>query len=326
MSVHCKLNFKHIINFTLFNCAVFFVIATFSVPALSDSNTSDDCSAKMGAFDNRHCVEKSISKQSFVLIPYKPNYLIGSFVDGLDGGIEGYQNFETKFQISFKIPLSKYEKPARCFWIDNTQCITFIGYSQISVWQMLNSDRSAPFRDTNFEPELMVAQLLNKDIIAGWKLRQLTYGLVNHQSNGKIPPSSRSWNRSYLDFMFGKNNNYITFKVWSRWAEKPKSSPTDFKGDDNENIEDYVGNGELKYLHVDNSINYSLEIRDSEYSSNKFNLQLNWSIPLKDLSSTLDDNNLRLYVQYFNGYGETLIDYNVKRERIGVGVMLSDWL
>lgn len=333
-------------HFFLRNLLIFISMMAFSASVMCEENASaqlpaeviaapvvvsaaklfDECEMITGAFEKRLCVEKTISKQSYVLIPYRQNYLIGSFVDGLSGGVEEYQSYETKFQISFKIPLSSYHKPARCFWIDNTECITFFGYTQVSVWQMFNLDRSAPFRDTNFEPELMVAQLFNKNMIGSWNLRMINYGLIDHQSNGKVPPTSRSWNRSYIDFMFENGNDYLTFKFWERWKEDKKVNPTDFKGDDNENIEKYVGHGELKYLHVGERINYSFEIRDSEFNSNKINFQFNWSIPLKDLSSSFDANELRLYVQYFNGYGETLIDYDVRRERIGVGLMLTDWL
>lgn len=286
-----------------------------------------ECDNMQNAFNKRLCVEQHISDQPFVLIPYKPNYFIGSYVDGLSKTNPDFDNFETKFQISFKIPLSNYKKGFRCLWIDDTRCYSFFGYTQISVWQMLNFDQSAPFRDTNFEPELIVAQIFNTDLLAGWSLRMINYGIIDHQSNGKTPPFSRSWNRSYFDIVTGNGNNYITFKYWKRWSETQKLSPTDFKGDDNPFIEDFVGNVELKYFYASEGSNYSVVMRDSKNNSSKVNYELNWSYPIDRMSIFgIEDSDLRFYVQYFNGFGETLIDYNVKRERLGIGIMLTDWL
>ncbi|MDH5392942.1 MAG: phospholipase A [Gammaproteobacteria bacterium] len=320
-----KLSFREA-NKTLLQGVLFLALILSGFSSLANDRIYAECQGSEGALDTRYCIEKNISELPFVLIPYKPNYFIGSYVDGLSGTAEEFQNFETKFQISFKVPLSDYDDPASCLWIKNTRCITYFAYSQMSVWQMTNFDRSAPFRDTNFEPELIVAQSFKSKAAADWQLRQINYAPVNHQSNGKVPPFSRSWNRSYIDFVFEKSKHYISFKAWTRWPEHKKANPADFQGDDNEHIEKYVGNVELKYFYAGDRSSYSVEIRDSEFNSNKVNFQFNWSRPIKDIFTLLDKNDLRLYVQYFNGYGETLIDFNVKRQRFGIGVMLADWL
>jgi len=60
-------------------------------------------------------------------------------------------------------------------------------------------------------------------------------------------------------------------------------------------------------------------IRDNlDFSDNHGALQLGWSFPVT--------NKVKGYVQWFNGYGESLIDYNSYSNSIGVGIKLSDWL
>ena len=46
--------------------------------------------------------------------------------------------------------------------------------------------------------------------------------------------------------------------------------------------------------------------------------ELTWSYPLTRA--------FRAYAQYWNGYGESLIDYDARIERFGIGIALNDWL
>lgn len=296
-------------------CFSLFVIGLplFNSPALADEKSADDCSSYKSALEERLCEEIKLRSQRFVLVPHKPNYFIFSWDHRLRSDNPIYDNIEIKFQLSFKVPLNQHHPETKWLW--------FFGYTQTSVWQTFNFDQSAPFRDTNFEPELMVSQLIDYRIpFIDWDLRMINYGLIDHQSNGKVPPNSRSWNKSYINFILEKERNYITFKTWYRWKEKDKVNPTDFKGDDNPDIEHFLGHGELKFFHAGPVSNYSISYRDSSKGAGRGTYQLDWSEPVSERKG------LRLYVQYFNGYGETLIDYNIKRERLGIGIMLTDWL
>lgn len=310
--------YKNIINQHRWQLCLFLVLVFQFV--LINSAVSDDskleskaCADITNRFDRRVCYEAGIRDRPFVIIPHKPNYIIGSWVDELELQNEIYDDYETKFQISFKVPLFKHDLDTTLVW--------YFGYTQLSVWQMLNFEHSAPFRDTNFEPELMLYWIPKSKIsMSDWRLRLINFGIVDHQSNGQVPPISRSWNRSYIEAAFEKGRNYINFRVWKRWNESKKENPDDYKGDDNPQIEEYVGHGEVRFLHLGNRNNLSLAVRDTTHRDGRGSVQFDWTF------SMFDEKGMRFYVQYFKGYGETLIDYNIKRKRIGFGVMLADWL
>jgi len=77
-------------------------------------------------------------------------------------------------------------------------------YTQNSRWQVYNSEESRPFRETNYETEVMLV-LRNNYRLGGWQGHMAAISL-NHQSNGREDPFSRSWNRIILSARLDREN------------------------------------------------------------------------------------------------------------------------
>jgi len=101
---------------------------------------------------------------------------------------EDIDALETKFQLSFKKDIGSQKETN---FLNFKTLRVWAAYTQQSNWQMLNTRNSSPFRETNYEPELIAT--FGTGDASGLKLVNL--GLV-HQSNGKRFPESRSWNRA----------------------------------------------------------------------------------------------------------------------------------
>lgn len=250
----------------------------------------------------------------FQLRPHNQNYMVVKFTNSannqpfteIQSAVGTNENQldkqELKFQVSFKTKLIEdILLPGANLWM---------GYTQESHWQVFNEDVSRPFRETNYEPELMwVAPLTFK--MGDVHFRYASLGMV-HQSNGRANPLSRSWNRVYGEIGAEVGNFAFVFKPWWRIPESSSK-------DDNPDIEAYIGRGELVGMYRNDADLYSLRIRNNfSLSNNLGSVTADWSFPLVG--------GLRGYVRGFSGYGESMIDYNWRQHSLGLGVILTDRL
>ena len=246
---------------------------------------------------------KQIIFSKFDVKPYKMNYLLPITYDNVSHA--NRKNTETKFQISFKKRLAK-----NLLGLDDE---LFLGYTQTSWWQ--TSEKSSPFRETNYEPELFMLfpYTHSNSIIKAYK-----FGIL-HQSNGQGKELSRSWNRIYLTGIFQAKGIFIVPRVWYRIPEHTKKDINDTSGDDNPDIYDYLGYGDLKISYPYKKNLFTLLLRNNFKlnSKNKGAIEFDWTFTLPWVSDAFG------YLQIFSGYGESLIDYNKRNDRIGIGFSIT---
>ena len=91
------------------------------------------------------------------------------------------------------------------------------------------------------------------------------------------------------------------------------------KIDNNPGIEDYVGQAEIKIIYQEKERIFAAIIRNNiETKQNRGSYELNWVFPMSG--------NQKGMIQYFDGYGESLIDYNIRMRRLSIGLVIFNWL
>ena len=262
-------------------------------------------------FGARMRQENGAKNSRFAILAHKPNYILPlTYVPSqrnkayapLGEPVGELDNMEVKFQFSFKIPLHE--------GLFGGKADIYAAYTQLALWQAYNARISAPFREQNYEPEAFM--IYRTDLGAcGFRLKHLSFGF-NHQSNGQIEPISRSWNRLITGAAVQKGKNYFFIRQWIRMPEKAKD-------DDNPGMEKYMGHGDLLWTRGIKEHSLSVLLRNNlRAHGNKGALQLEWAFPLH--------RRMKGYVQFFTGYGESLISYNSPATRVGVGVALTEWI
>ena len=266
--------------------------------------------------DARWELEPASKQGVFVFRGYKPVYLLPAFWSSRPNATPRSPNplntvlqpttiepLEAKFQLSFKT------KAIEDLFGDNGDL--WLGYTQSSRWQVYSAATSRPFRETNYEPEGMLV-LRNAVGLGAWTWRLSGIGL-NHQSNGRENPMSRSWNRVVGLAAFERAGWTLTVRPW--WRIPEQSS----RNDDNPDIADFVGRGDATLVRVRGGHQVSLTARHSLRGGERSHgaLEFDWGFPIF-LGA-------RGHLQVFDGYGESLVDYNHRATYLGIGMSLLEW-
>ena len=213
------------------------------------------------------------------------------------------KRIETKMQVSFKSKIAED--------LFKSRADLWFGYTQKSDWQIYNQGRrSAPFRNTDYEPEIFITQPVKSRLPWGGRLRMLGVGFA-HQSNGQSRPESRSWNKVYA--MAGMEWGKLTVipRVWMRLFDSSG------KDNDNPDLTKYLGYGDVKLQYrLNDKHNFSTTLRYNPKSGYGA-AEVAYTFPIKG--------KLQGVVRGFHGYGESLIDYNHKQSGIGFGLMFNGW-
>ncbi|KPQ24190.1 MAG: phospholipase A1 [Halomonas sp. HL-48] len=257
--------------------------------------------------NERRQLEQESGRNPFSITTHRTNYLFPvSYNDN-----QNRENFrsissdtapddtELKFQFSAKVNLAE-----DVLWGDVGDL--YFGYTQRSWWQAYNTDASSPFRETNYEPEMFIDIDTPWDAL-GW-VNTRNRVAINHQSNGRSDPLSRSWNRVYLESIFQSGDWAVTFAPHWRIPESEAS-------DDNPDIERYMGYGDIRVAkRLEDNHEISGQLRGNPSAGN-MGTQIDYSWPAF--------NSLRAHVQYYYGYGESLIDYDHRVHRLSIGFSLN---
>jgi phospholipase A1 len=230
-------------------------------------------------------------KEGFSL--HKENYLLPLTWSNVADSAKGA---ELKFQFSFKQQIYRG--------------LTF-AYTQKSFWRILDQEDSRPFRETNYNPELFYRLQSAAPAGRGWGS---DLG-IEHESNGSREPNSRSWNRVYLAPFIVYGPLRAELKLWQRLSEEAKETPDDPTGDENPDIEDFYGYGELRLAYINSWQHRAALMTRWNFATDKGALQFDYSIPT-------GTKNLFIYGQFWAGYGESMIDYNRSVTRYGIGMLV----
>jgi phospholipase A1 len=260
----------------------------------------------LGQWEQR--IEDDARRESFTLTARQPNYVLVTHMSAPNpvpyefiGSRDRLDHNEVKFQISLQTKVADD--------LFGTSGDLWLSYTQVAWWQIFNGAISNPFRETNYLPEARISFLTNVSV-SGLRLREISGGIL-HQSNGRAEPLSRSWNRAFAEFQFARGEFGLSFKPWVRFKEDPQD-------DENPDITQYMGRYEITALYHWRGQTFSLMGRNLLDKEHRYNAELNWSFPIR--------HKLRGLVQWYKGYGESLIDYNYNMNRIGIGLMISDWM
>lgn len=235
-------------------------------------------------------VKRDFSNQPYFGI-YKDNY----FIFGPSVGPKANRhNTNVKFQISIAQRLTKGTLPWGTY--------LYLFYSQKCFWNIL--ENSMPMTDLNFNPGIGLTKPL---FVKNRYIGKLTL-IVEHESNGRDSIQSRSWNRVALAAnVFVTKNLMVHAKAWVPIVD----------GENNRDLIKYVGLWQFGTQVVSDNRRFTGGITVTpRHRFGSCNLVVDFAFRI------FKRENQYLFFQYYNGYGEGLLDYNKFHSQFRVGLLI----
>jgi outer membrane phospholipase A len=214
-----------------------------------------------------------------------------------------------KFQFSFKYRLLDFSERARPRL---TRTLQF-AYTQRSLWDI--NAVSSPFYDTSYMPELFFESLAYApDNHNQWFTWLGAQGGYKHESNGRAGDVSRSLNTIFLRPAFAMGD-------LDHWYLLVAPEVFTYIGgvSDNRHLTDYRGYGQLRLVLGRNG---GPALMTTLHGGRRFNhgtVQFDLTVPVRTKFLNFET---FLLLQYFNGYGETLLKYDEHSEALRAGISL----
>ena len=224
---------------------------------------------------------------------YKDNYFIfGTSVNHTPTKT----NTDIKFQISIQQRLTRSTLPFGTY--------LYLFYSQKCWWNVL--ENSMPMVDLNFNPGIGLAKPL---FVKNRYVGKVTL-MAEHESNGRDGLASRSWNKISLAASIMIDPQVTVHgKVWIPIVD----------GQNNRDILDYSGIYQVGTEFTSRNRRFTASVVLVKRRGWKLNyntiIELGYRIFRRD--------NQFLFLQFYNGYGECMLDYNQFRSRVRVGIVIK---
>ena len=206
------------------------------------------------------------------------------------------QNTDAKFQISIAQRLTYSTLPWGTY--------LYLFYTQKCFWNVL--EKSLPMTDLNFNPGIGLGKpLFVKDRYIGeMKL------IIEHESNGRSKEESRSWNKISLGANIMVEPHFIVHaKGWIPIVD----------GKHNKDI--------LKYCGI-YQMGISLKTLDDKWGfsallTKRSGWNWNYNVTLELSYRFNRHNNQYFFLQFYNGYGEGLLEYNKFHSQLRAGIVIK---
>jgi phospholipase A1 len=224
---------------------------------------------------------------------YKDNYFV---IGPAIGERITRENTNVKFQISIAQKLTKSVLPFGTY--------LYLFYSQKCFWNVL--EESLPMTDLNFNPGIGLAKpLFVKNRFIG-KVSLI----LEHESNGRDGDESRSWNKISLAANVMIDPHIMVHgKVWIPIID----------GQNNKDILDYCG----LYQTGIQVFNDNHRFTGSVILTKRRGWNLNYNTTVELAYRLWKKDNQYLFLQYYNGYGEGLLEYNKFHSQLRIGIVIK---